>query len=305
MTALDLLAQPEELYAAWRQALRDNPHLHGPEAAARLRVPEAALMVSACGRGNTSLSGALAELLAPAAAWGRVLVASRNGLGVKLDVLGQAQAFLLDDGGVRLSDAHHDIVLSAQGIARFELFEEEDGHGRTLSLNWFDGQGHVVGRLFLMSKSGREDALPHLMAFATAAQSRHWAPQALSTPPIAAWPDEAGEPLPGAAVEWARAAILACDAVPLMRLALSGRGARSVYTGPLSKTSSTPPAVHATDLLCKLHARPAGAQHARKLYGGGLEVRDAEGAALQITPATEPAAWWARVHALWQERSPA
>lgn len=289
-----LLNDPDALYAAWRQALRDNPHLHGPEAAARLQVPEAALLASANGRGGTQLHTELGLLLAPVADWGRVLVASRNGIGVKLDVLGQAQIEPVSDG-LRLHDALHDLWLDGRGIACLHLFEEEDGHGRTLSLNWFDGQGQVLGRLFLMSKSGREAALPHLLGFAVDAQGRRWQASELSAPAATALPDAATQALPGAAPLWASAAILSCDAVPQMSLQLSGPGARSHYRGSLGKCSSTPPAVHATDLLCKLHARAAGARSALRLAEGGIALLDDAGGELRLQPLQDPAAWWARV----------
>lgn len=289
-----LLAEPDRLYAAWRHALHTNAHLHGPEAAALLGVPEAALLASATGRGNQALTGPLSELLAPVAQWGRVLVASRNGLGVKLDVLGRASFQALADGSLLLEDELHHIHLGSEGLARIDLFEEEDGHGRTLSLNWFDAKGDAVGRLFLMSKSGREEALPWLQRFVLPSAPAHWQPGSQPLPKLLSLDAvELGElPAGASAAAWGTAAILSCDAAPTMRLSLSGRGARSQYAGPLCKTLHTPPAAHATDLLCKLHARPFKAVLAQPLLGGGLQVADGDGGLLRFEPiGTEAAAW--------------
>lgn len=299
-----LLNDPAALHAAWRQALQAHPHLHGPEAAARLGVPEAALLASATGHGNLRLAGGLGEVLAPVADWGRVLVATRNRLGVKLDVLGQAALGVEADGSLRLHDAQHEILLAVDGIASLHLFEEHDHHGHTLSLNWFDAHGEVIGRLFLMSKSGREQALPHLQGFALALQVRDWRPGEMAPPPLMTWALDAapGGPLPGRAAHWAAAAIRACDSVPRMRLSLAGPGARSRYEGPLNKCSSTPPAVHATDLLCKLHARTAPAQQARRL-GDAMVVLDPQGGQLLLEPLQDAATWWSRVEALNAEEA--
>ncbi len=301
-----LLNDPAALHAAWRQALQAHPHLHGPEAAARLGVPEAALLASATGHGNLRLAGSLDQVLAPVANWGRVLVATRNRLGVKLDVLGQAALGVEADGSLRLHDAQQEIHLATQGIAELHLFEEHDHHGHTLSLNWFDGQGHVIGRLFLMSKSGRELALPHVQRFALANQARAWQAVATEAPPLLGWgPSGAvADALPGAPSAWAAAAVLACDSVPRMRLSLGGPGARSRYEGPLGKCSSTPPAVHATDLLCKLHARTATAQQVCR-QGNALVVLDPQSGQLVLEPLEDASTWWSRVVALNAAEVPA
>jgi|YNPMSStandDraft_2_1061718.scaffolds.fasta_scaffold10462_1 putative heme degradation protein len=133
----DLLADPPRLYSRWRALLAEHRHLHGPEAAALLGVPEAALLASATGKGNTPLAGSLTDILAPVASWGRVLLAARNALGVHLNVMGRAH-LELTAAEIVLHDEQHEIRLATTGIARIDLFEENDAHGRTLSLNWFD-----------------------------------------------------------------------------------------------------------------------------------------------------------------------
>ncbi len=300
-----LLRDPDLLYARWRQALNEHHHLHGPEAAALLGVPEAALLASATGRGNQPLQVGLAKLLEPLAQWGRVLVAVRNRLGVKLDILARADIEAATSSTLTIRGDQHRLCLSTEGVARIDLFEEEDGHGHTFSMNWFDGRGDVIGRLFLMSKSGREEALPWLQQFAVASPQALWEAAPMALPPkvdvmTPQWLE--GEPVAqGAQVQaWATAAILCCDQVPAMQLDMSGMGAASVYRGALGKTMHTPPGAHATDLLCKLHARPQCAVAVRAITQGevmGLQVLEADGGSLVFMPQglDNPQAWYGAV----------
>ncbi len=290
-----LLADPPRLYARWRALLAEHHHLHGPEAAAALGVPEAALLDSATGRGNRPLAGALADILAPVADWGRVLLAARNRLGVHLNVM--ARAGLEGQGAeLRLRGERHEARLATTGIARIDLFEELDGHGRTVSLNWFDSQGHAIGRLFLMSKDGREVAWPHLLSFAQARPTTAWTPGTAPPPPLLLLPgvhEAAAMPADDLGVAaWATAAILCCDHAGGMELGMAGPGAAVVYRGPLGTVSHTPPAAHATDLLCKLHARPAAATAVFGIGEHGLSVRTAEGGELRLVPQGEGAPAW-------------
>ena len=297
--AAAMLADPQRLYARWRALLAEHHHLHGPEAAALLGVPEAALMASATGRGNRPLVGPLADILAPVADWGRVLLAARNGLGVHLNVMAQARIEATACGLV-LRGEQHEVRLATSGIARIDLFEELDAHGRTLSLNWFDAAGHAIGRLFLMSKDGRERAAPHLARFEQAQPDDRWAPGTGEPPPLllledaAAWRELAPPPqgpMPERAA-WATAAILCCDHPGGMELGMAGPGVAAVYRGALGKVSHTPPAAHATDPLCKLHARPGAATAVHAFGEHGLSLRSADGGELRLQPLGEGAAAW-------------
>lgn len=298
-----LLADPPRLYARWRALLAEHHHLHGPEAAALLGVPEAALLASATGRGNQPLAGALADILAPVAGWGRVLLAARNALGVHLNVMASARVEATP-GGLQLSGEQHEIRLATSGIARIDLFEENDAHGRTLSLNWFDAAGHAIGRLFLMSKEGREVAGPHLAGFEQAQPTDRWTPGAVEPPPLlllerATDGRELAPPAEGPMPDrsaWATAAILCCDHPGGMELGMAGPGVAAVYRGPLGKVSHTPPAAHATDLLCKLHARPGVATAVHAFGEHGLSIRCGDGGELRLLPLGDgAAAWRARV----------
>ncbi len=294
-----LLAEPPRLYARWRALLAEHHHLHGPEAAVLLGVPEAALLASATGQGNRPLAGALTDILAPVAGWGRVLLAARNALGVHLNVMAQARVEATA-AGLQLSGEQHEIRLATTGVARIDLFEENDAHGRTLSLNWFDAAGHAIGRLFLMSKEGRELAAPHLARFEQPQPGSRWAPGIVASPPLllleraSDWreltpPPRGTMPDPAA---WATAAILCCDHPGGMELGMAGPGVAAVYRGALGKVSHTPPAAHATDLLCKLHARPGAATAVHAFGEHGLSVRTADDGELRLLPLGETAVAW-------------
>lgn len=261
----DLLTNPAALRQAWANLLVQNHHLHGPEVAARLGVPEAAMLAARIGHGALELVPDLAALLAPCGQWGKVLLAARNRLGVALMVMDDPDV-QVQNSVVHLQTVRHLGVVSTLGIDRCYLFEEHDHHGHTVSLNWFDGRGDVIGRLFLMSKSGRELALPGLHALALPHQNPLWQPGeampsavVLSGAVIASGNETAvwatGADTPAAAEQ----VVMACAAATDMTVVLHGAGMAVRYSGPLAKTMRTPGAVHASDAACKLHLRMGAA----------------------------------------------
>jgi hypothetical protein len=307
-----LLQDPEALRLAWAALLAQNQHLHGPEAAAQLGVPEAALLASRVGFGATALQPDLANLLAPARQWGKVLLAARNQLGVALLIMDDPHITAGTDAVVMRTDQHLARV-ALDGVDRCYLFEERDGHGHTVSLNWFDGHGHVIGRLFLMSKSGREVAMPFLQQQALPMQEQTWVPGGLPLPAVLALeePSEgvvhrltcAGTPLSA----WAESAVLACGAATLMSVTWQGPGLAVRYWGPLAKGTRTPGAVHASDAACKLHLRMATCDRVLRRDdpdgGVALVLEDGNGGSLGLRAGASPAesrTWLDR----WQATAP-
>jgi hypothetical protein len=271
----DAAFDPSALRAAWTDLLSRSPHLHGPEAAARLGVPEADLLASRIGDGVEELAPDLPALLEGCDGWGKLLVAVRNRLGVALAII----------DGCRASAGVDDVVLAADGVtvradasaasvAVAYLFEDRDAHGHTVSVNWFDARGDVVGRVFLMSKSGRERAMPRLRRLASpgaSARQRSVRSQEAPRPPVlrgqgvlrASSRVEALEPS-----ALGERAILDRSASTSWRVSIDGPGMALDYTGPLARSSHTPPAVHATDERIKLHLRMRAA---RALEAGRLD----------------------------------
>jgi putative heme degradation protein len=315
-----LLQDPAALRQAWAELVTAHPHLHGPEAAARLGVPEAALLAARLGHGAVELQPDLPALLAPCGQWGKLLLAARNRLGVALLIMDDAQVSPTT-AGLQLRTAQHVGEVAALGVHRCFFFEERDHHGHTFSLNWFDASGHVIGRLFLMSKSGREIALPHLMAHALPQATPFWTPGAAVALPLlpSAMPQGELLPLTGPQTEHpsaplaadaqaiqtrAEAAVLHSADAPSMQLWFAGPGLAVRYQGPLAKVSRTAGAVHASDAACKLHLRMAACVQMQQLQrqegGQALVLSDGAGGVLvlQAGPgAADSVAWLAQWHA--------
>ncbi|HRZ02116.1 MAG TPA: ChuX/HutX family heme-like substrate-binding protein [Burkholderiaceae bacterium] len=293
---------PRVVLDAWEALRAAHPHVHGPEAAAMLGVPEAALVASKVGQGATvGLRPSLRAALSSCAAWGKSLVALRNEAGVMLNVLDEVTLADAGAGLVKLVGRAHELLLADTAIASLFLLEDNDSHGHTLSLNWFDAGGDVIGRVFLMSKAGRERALPEIVSLALAQQSR-----TLEFDPAAARPDllrlaprteprASSQPRPAPA-RFAADAILALADLPSVSVTMEGRGGAGHYLGAVTRTSQTGPAVHATSSEIKLHLRPAAfvAACLSTSEGGDPCARlvDGQGGALTLSAPRVPGSSW-------------
>jgi hypothetical protein len=305
---------PSALRAAWTDLLSRSPHLHGPEAAARLGVPEADLLASRIGDGVEELAPDLPALLDGCDGWGKLLVAVRNGLGVALSIIDGCRASAGADGVVLVADG---VAVradaSAASVAVAYLFEDHDAHGHTVSVNWFDARGDVVGRVFLMSKSGRERALPRLRRLASpgaSAAQRRARSQDAPRPPM-----QRGQAVLQASRRVERVepsavgerAILDRSASSSWRVSIDGPGMALDYAGPLARSSHTPPAVHATDERIKLHLRMGAARalDAGRLDDGCAALRwsDEDGAGLVLAAVDDSARSDAWVDAMIGRRS--
>lgn len=285
-----LLDDPIALRDAWQALRARHPHLHGPEAAARLGVPEAALVASRIGDGACALDTDLAALLLGCEDWGKLLFAARNAMGVCITILDDATVGHAP-GRVALRTSAVEAVIDTQAAASVFLFEDRDAHGHTVSLNWFDARGDVLGRLFLMAKSGRARALPQLQRFVRHAADARW--RAQDGPPVAVMPLPSSlrrvaaiaHPAPDLIAE---RVVLGCAALPRWKVSMCGPGAAVRYEGPLGRPMHTPPAVHATDALCKLHLRMAAARSAWRCAtddgAPGIAWSDGDGGTLAFVP---------------------
>lgn len=294
----DPLADPDRLRHDWMSLRERHPHLHGPDAAARLGVPEAALVASRIGDGAEPLQLPLAPVLEGSDTWGKVLFAARNRMGVALGILDDASA--RRDGSsfeLHAESASHEVRVRAElDAARFAfLFEDRDAHGHTVSLNWFDGAGDAIGRLFLMSKDGRERALPTIRRHVAEAPRQPWRPQPDALPPVTRLADPIARvrSLAGSPIAIGECAVMGRTAAARWSIVCEGAGVALGYRGPLAHASRTGPAVHATDAACKLHLRLAAAitadVHETMDLGPRLVLSDADGGTLSIAPLADAA----------------
>lgn len=260
-----LSADPDRLLEAWETLRQSDPHVHGPDAAARLRVPEARLVASKVGLGATALEMQLRELLYSSASWGKLLIAIRSASGVVLNLLETvSSSYDPATRRIRISGPAHDIVLADTESGSCFLLEDRDAHGHTFSINWFDPRGDVVGRIFLMAKSGRERALPTLQRFARSSQIRTVEVDPCA-PPLPVVRIGAGEEAGAFAANGkedetvaseAAAAILALPSLSLAMVTFEGPGAACSHSGSFTKSSAGGLAVHASGPGAKLHLRP-------------------------------------------------
>lgn len=293
------------LLARYRELVAVHPHLHAPEAAARLGVSEAALVAARVGHGAEWLQPDLSTLLAPLADWGKVLVASRLGLGVALSIL-HGNRVSTDSGIIRIESGQHDIRIRTTCVDCCALLDDHDAHGHTFSLNWFNSSGDAIGRVFLFSKTERKPALAHLRAQRIEGSGRSWA--ASDHGPPAGSTASGFEPIEAESstivAAGRTAGVIAGHALrhaallPAVRLTCTTGSVLQRYTGPLTKITGEWPALHATEAGIKLHTHLQHTTRAERCVGTDgqpwLRFCDTEGSTLDICPAgsvTSAATW--------------
>lgn len=308
----DGCVDPDLLLLQFRDLVAAHPHMHGPEAAARLGVTEAMLMAARVGQDAAWLQPDLPALLESIPQWGKVLIASRLQLGVVLSILYAESAAKAEERFVVEGDAHQ-ISIGTHGVAGCVLLEDHDAHGHTYSLNWFNRAGDAMGRVYLFSKTERKLALDRLRAHVIEGTGRSWQPRS------AAMPGEVGAATSAedtsvsrrAVATGRRAGTLAghalsqCAALESLRLVCASSAMTQTYTGTLGKVSGEWPLLHASDAGIKLHAHLQNVTLAEHCVGRDgapwLRFSDASGQALNLAPqgrSIAPAAWVSHVLAM-------
>lgn len=292
-------SDPDQLRDAWESLRRADPHVHGPDAAARLGVAEAHLLACKVGHGAVALEPDLRQLLSTCQSWGKLLVAIRSASGVMLNVMETVSASY-DAGAklIRISGPAHDIAF-ADAVARScFLLEDHDAHGHTVSVNWFDGRGDAIGRIFLMAKTGRERALPGIHRLSLRTQSKLLETDAAAEPaPIVRTGPASNRDPEGESGDIAAAVVHAVLSLPSARLAVvafEGAGAACCHSGQFGKASQGGPAVHASGAGAKLHLRPSNFRTALRRSidnNSAFEWRfvDRIGGELRVSPITADA----------------
>ncbi|MFZ4071772.1 MAG: ChuX/HutX family heme-like substrate-binding protein [Caulobacterales bacterium] len=281
-TTSSLLENPDALLAAWRDLMAKHHHLHNPQAAMILGVPEAALIAARVGDGAMALQPDVGALLATASQWRRVLIAVRSAAGVWLG-FDHIDGFEARDWITLQGQSFITAKLRADAVAHAFWFEDEDDmHGRTQSLQLFDAAGRDVAKVLILHKSAAEEARARFQTLALPHQNRALT---LTSPGAAA------RPAPSQASHALFAFMRALDRFPDDLIFENGHAdAAGTYRGPIESTSYDEMTAHAYAMSLKLHLRPMGVQTAR--IAADEAVFGVEGEhALRIAPRAPSAAW--------------
>lgn len=142
------------LVDGWRRLRDAEPGLRARDAAQRLGVSEGELVASRVGDGVTRLEGELPALIRELPSLGRVMALTRNAYCVhekqgryeNIDIGGTMGIVLAEDIDLRLFLTHW----------RYGFAVRESARGRTLeSLQFFDGDGKAVHKVYLSDQSDR------------------------------------------------------------------------------------------------------------------------------------------------------
>jgi len=142
------------LVDGWRRLRDAEPGLRALDAAHRLGVSEGELVASRVGDGVTRLEGELPALIRELPSLGRVMALTRNAYCVhekkgcyeNIDIGGTMGIVLAEDIDLRLFLTHW----------RYGFAVRESTRGRTLeSLQFFDGDGKAVHKVYLTDQSDR------------------------------------------------------------------------------------------------------------------------------------------------------
>lgn len=269
------LTGPDAILAAWQGLLDTGAHLHPPEIARRLDVSEAALVASRIGTGATRLVPDLARCLAPVKDWGRVLCAFSSHCGVHMP-LGQVATHVDDAGRLILQGDHMRGVVDAGAIAEVILFvDRDDSHGNTRSLQFFDGQGAAVLKVFIFHKTAFAEANAHFQALTHPDQSR--LSVLAETAPASTSADWSGTPLADAQ----EALRVALPAGEVRDIRAEGRHAHVTWRGTLGGLRFGHGMLHLHEQTIRSHLRLAPLTHHET--GHGLSLGSAQTRILHIS----------------------
>ncbi len=269
----DRARQALQLRAAWEELKAAHHHLHSPQAAAMLGVPEGALTACRVGDGATRLAAEPFALLAPIRQWRRVLIAHSSAAGVNL-LIGEIADIAQTGDCIRLTGAHIDTAFSAVSVAdAFWFIEQDDAHGRTRSLQFFDAEGRDVLKVLIMHRTAATGAAAHFAPFTHPDQT----PGGEFTGILPAdrfSPDRSvaglAEPLAANPSELFAATITALpQAGEAVRFTTYGDSAQQTAIGCVSHVRRDERMVHIHEQDIRMHLRPGGVDGAWAERTGG------------------------------------
>lgn len=280
-----LLQHPDALLDAWCSLLKSHAHLHPPEVAQLLDVPEAVLPACRIGTGATRLKADVSAILKPVAEWGRVLCAFSTSCGVHMP-LGDVSSHVREDGVLCLQGSHMRAEVDASAISDIYLFVDRDeSHGNTRSIQCFDAAGAAVLKVFIFHKSKFATAHSYFASLTAADQSRVFA---VGTPTEGQFDarkaslseDPDGEPVVGIGTRTALAEMLVQGGG--FSIEAVGRHARAIWTGALSGVRFDERMFHIHEPDLRSHFRFAPVNGMSRTSSGGLTLMGEEGRLLRF-----------------------
>ncbi|MDO6558498.1 ChuX/HutX family heme-like substrate-binding protein [Paraglaciecola chathamensis] len=175
-----LMHDPDALHEAIAALTSANPHMHPPQIALHLGVPEASL--AACAISGEPQSGAMRlkpkvnEILSTINGWGSVLCVFANEGGVFMP-LGNVVLTDVTDTHLALKGEHLTAQIASQAISDVYLVIQQDKmHGNTRSLQFFDENGAMVLKVFIFHKVKFREAQKIFLALRSEDQRRTFIP---------------------------------------------------------------------------------------------------------------------------------
>lgn len=257
---------------------------------------------------SEALHALLADLMAPVADWGHVMLTLRNGMAEIQGTLECAQGVAEGIDVWHLRGERQAAWLSERGIARIELTEpaepaasSDEGDAGAVSLSWYDRSDQCIGRVMLPSPSGRDQALLWLRQHGRPRTDACRRRRAAANVPMMFVPHPGFTLVDSLArgpttAAWASAAMLHLGHAAELRVDLSGPGAAVRHAGPLGAAVDTPAGFQATGPQCGLRLQPQQAVAVARVVDrdgvSGLLLDDASGGRLLLQPQGPGAADW-------------
>ncbi|MCZ4351203.1 hypothetical protein O4H61_01605 [Roseovarius aestuarii] len=167
---------PDEILAGWRALVATGAHVHLPQIAEHLKVPQAALLAARVGTGATRLQPDLAAVLRPIRDWHRVLLVASSELGVFMP-MDHITNLTEDSTGLGLFGDTSSARIDPSLAHEVYIFEDnETGPGTSKSIQAFDGAGQSLLKVILFHKPSFRAALDWTAGFVHPDQSRKWRP---------------------------------------------------------------------------------------------------------------------------------
>ncbi len=286
-TTTDHMNDPDALLAAWGRLLETHAHLHAPDAARMLAVPDSALAAARIGSGAVRLKPDIRAVLAPVSEWGRVLCAFSNACGVHMP-LGAVGAEPGEDGAFRLRGAHMRAEVDAGAVADAYLFvDRDDSHGNTRSVQFYNAAGAPIMKVFIFHKTLFEAAERYLASFKADDQSRT---VRIAVPVVSGFDaraasraeDPVGMPLEGADMRAILADLLSPDTGDGFTVEAVGDHARVVWQGVLSGIRMDKRMFHLHEADIRSHLRYGPLRQAARTAGGAVAFDGEDGRLLRI-----------------------